>query len=103
MSEFEQQFFDALVLVSFVAAGVVFVVLFFVPRWRSYGVGVVLLMHVGFLLVVGRRPFGHFTEDILIALIAFLSWPRMTTTPTIPRSAGRPASRGSSTGRPRGL
>ena len=56
------------------------VVFFFVPRWRSYGVGVALLMHLGFLLVVGRRPFGHFTEDILIALIAFLSWPRTTTT-----------------------
>ncbi len=50
-------------------------VLFFVPRWRTRGVCLTLAMHLGFLLVVGRRPFGHFTEDVLIALLAFLSWP----------------------------
>ena len=51
-------------------------VLFFVPRWRTRGVWLALTMHLGFLLVVGRRPFGHFTEDILIALLVFLSWPK---------------------------
>ena len=53
-------------------------VLFLVPRWRTLGVCLALAMHLGFLLVVGRRPFGHFTEDILIAFVAFLSWPRAT-------------------------
>ena len=52
------------------------IVLFFVPRWRTLGVWLALAMHVSFLLVVGRRPFGHFTEDILIAMVTFLAWPR---------------------------
>ena len=50
--------------------------LFLVPRWRTLGVWLTLVMHLSFLLVVGRRPFGHFTEDVLIALLVFLSWPR---------------------------
>ena len=55
------------------------VILFFVPRWRSRAVWLALAMHLGFLLVVGRRSFGHFTEDVLIGLLAFLSWPKTAT------------------------
>ena len=52
--------------------------LFLVKRWNNLGVCLAICMHVGFLLVVGRRIFGHFTEDILLAMMAFLHWPNTT-------------------------
>ena len=59
-----------------IVAECLLMILFLVPRWRTRGVWLALLMHLGFLVVVGRTPFGHFAEDILIGLLAFLSWPR---------------------------
>lgn len=53
-------------------------ILFLVRRWHAWAIWLALAMHIGFLAVVGRHPFGHFTEDILIALLAFLSWPKGT-------------------------
>jgi hypothetical protein len=35
-----------------------------------------LAKDLGFLAVVGPGPFGYFTEDLLIGLLAFLAWPR---------------------------
>jgi hypothetical protein len=58
-------------------------VLLFHPPWRKLGVWLMLAMHISFFIIVGRRPFGHFTEDILIALLVFLNWPRETMVLTV--------------------
>ncbi len=50
-------------------------VFFLVPRWRSTGVWLAIALHACFFVVVGRTIFGHFLEDILLALLVFLSWP----------------------------
>lgn len=50
-------------------------VCFLVRRWNNTGVGIALLMHLGFFIVVGRKIFGHFLEDILLAMLIFLHWP----------------------------
>lgn len=60
---------------SVIAVELVLAVLFFLPRFTNLAVGVALAMHLGFLAIVGRRVFGHFTEDVLIAMLVFLRWP----------------------------
>lgn len=49
--------------------------LFLVRRWNHVGVALAMAMHAVFFLVVGRRIFGHFAEDVLLAMLVFLSWP----------------------------
>ena len=49
--------------------------LFMFRRWHAYGVWLALGMHLCFFLIVGRTPFGHFFEDVLLALMIFLAWP----------------------------
>jgi hypothetical protein len=68
--------FGSLLSCMVILSEFVLTILFFVPRWRTLGVWLAIAMHLGFLLVVGRRPFGYFTEDVIIGLLAFLSWPR---------------------------
>lgn len=57
-------------------AEVVLFTLFLVRRWNGFAVWGVIVVHLGFLAVVGPGPFGYFTEDLLIGLLAFLAWPR---------------------------
>ena len=58
-----------------IAMELVLAVLFFMPRFTRVAVSLALAMHLGFLAIVGRRVFGHFTEDVLIAMLVFLRWP----------------------------
>jgi hypothetical protein len=53
----------------------VLLVLFLVRRWNPWAVWGVVIVHSGFLAVVGPGPFGYFTEVLLIALLAFLTLP----------------------------
>lgn len=50
-------------------------VLFLVRRWNYLAVALAIAMHAVFFVVVGRRIFGHFAEDVLLAMLVFLSWP----------------------------
>lgn len=54
----------------------VLLVLLLVKRWNSWAVWGILIVHLGFLAVVGPGPFGYFTEALLISLLGFLAWPR---------------------------
>jgi hypothetical protein len=49
--------------------------LFLVRRWNDAAVVAAIAMHVAFFIVVGRSIFGHFAEDVLLAMLIFLSWP----------------------------
>ena len=53
-------------------------ILFLVKRWNNVGVWLAVCMHLGFFVVVGRRIFGHFLEDMLLAMLVFLHWPKGT-------------------------
>jgi hypothetical protein len=70
--------FAALLSWAVILGELVLTLLFLNPRWRAYGVWLALAMHLSFFLVVGRTPFGHFFEDIILALMAFLAWPAGT-------------------------
>lgn len=73
---FPERWFAAGVSWAVMAAEFALVVLFLVRRWNHIAVWGVILLHLGFLAVVGLGPFGYFTEALMIGLLAFLSWPR---------------------------
>jgi hypothetical protein len=50
-------------------------VLFLVRRWNHIAVALAIGMHAVFFVVVGRKIFGHFAEDVLLAMLVFLTWP----------------------------
>ena len=53
-------------------------VLFIVKRWNGLAISVAVVMHLSFLFLIRGPHFGYFTEDILLALLAFLHWPDKT-------------------------
>ena len=83
------------IVISWVVIGseLALAALFIVRRWSNIAVGVAIVMHVAFFVLVGRRIFGHFTEDVLLAMLAFLNWPAGVTAvalkPSLQRLAGR--------------
>lgn len=68
--------FAAVVSWLVIASEWLLALLFLVRRWHPLAVAISLAMHGSFFLIVGRTPFGHFLEDILLAMLAFLHWPR---------------------------
>ena len=65
------------VVISWMVMGseLLLAVLFLVRRWNHVGVALAIAMHAVFFVVVGRKIFGHFAEDVLLAMLIFLSWP----------------------------
>lgn len=51
-------------------------ILFAIGRTRVFAVWLTLLFHWTLFVLLRGAVFGHFLEDILIALILFLAWPR---------------------------
>jgi hypothetical protein len=51
-------------------------ILFAIGRTRVFAVWLTLLFHWTLFVLLRGATFGHFLEDILIALILFLAWPR---------------------------
>ncbi len=82
--------FATLLSWTVIVCELVLAALFFHPPWRKLGVWLALAMHLSFLIIVGRRPFGHFTEDILIAMLVFLNWPREAMVLTVRSSIMKP-------------
>jgi hypothetical protein len=75
---FPDLWFGALLSWLVMISEVALVICFLFRRWHNKGVHLALLMHLVFFLVVGRRPFGFFMEDILLAMLVFLTWPKAT-------------------------
>jgi len=59
-----------------IASEVAMAVCFLVPRTRALGVWIGLIFHGGLFVMLLGENFGHFLEDILLAYLAFLAWPR---------------------------
>ncbi len=79
--EFFSPWFPGHSFAAAVSCGVIFselvlAVLFLVRRWHHLAVLLTLAMHGSFFFIVGRTPFGYFLESIVIAMLAFLHWPR---------------------------
>jgi len=71
-----ERWFAAGVSWAVMGSEVILFTLFLVRRWNRFAVWGVVVVHLGFFAVVGPGPFGYFTEDLLIGLLAFLAWPR---------------------------
>lgn len=67
--------FAALVSWSVIASELVIVVLFLVRPWQKWAIASAVLMHTAFLALIGPGPFGYFTEDIFLGLLALATWP----------------------------
>lgn len=59
-----------------IGSELILAVLFAVRRWANVAVTLAIAMHVTFYVLVGRKIFGHFTEDALLAMLVFLNWPK---------------------------
>ena len=68
---------DLAIIISWCVMGseLALAILFLRRRWNAVAVSVAIVMHAGFFILVGRTIFGHFTEDVLLAMMAFLAWP----------------------------